>query len=151
MRVTRGRDPVLFFSKKEKAAIIEAIQKAEKNTSGEIRVHLERKADEDILAHAAKVFEKIGMTNTKERNGVLIFMGVKSKRFAIIGDRGIHEKVSRGFWQEMAEIMQNHFREDNFALGIAAAIEKAGEKLANYFPHKRDDMNELPDEISYSL
>ncbi len=151
MKVQRSTDPFLFFSGQEKNAIVAAIREAEKKTSGEIRVHLERKADSDILAHAAREFERLGMTRTEARNGVLIFMGVKSRRFAVLGDRGIHEKVPAGFWDEIAAGMAAAFREDRFADGLAAAIRQIGGKLGQYFPYERTDLNELPDEISYSL
>lgn len=151
MAIERSKDPVLFFSKKEKEAIVQAIREAEKMTSGEIRVHLERKARPDIMAHAREVFEKIGMTRTQRRNGVLIFLGVASRRFAILGDRGINEKVPPTFWDEVAEGMQQSFREDRFADGIVEAILAIGEKLKEYFPYQSSDVNELSDEISFSF
>jgi len=141
----------LFFSGKEKERIHAAIREAEKQTSGEIRVHLERKAKDDILAHAEREFERLGMARTEKRNGVLIFMGVKTKRFAVIGDKGINEKVPAGFWDEIVGLMAGHFREDEFAEGLSQGILKVGEKLAQFFPYQADDVNELPDEISYSF
>lgn len=151
MKIERSSMPYFFFSRKEKEAICAAIREAEKSTSGEIRVHLERKADQNIVEHAARVFEKIGMTKTELRNGVLIFIGVKTKRFAILGDSGINEKVGEDFWSEEAKIMEAHFKEDRFADGICAAVIRVAEKLSLYFPHQRNDVNELPDSISYSL
>jgi len=142
---------MLFFSKKEKKQIEKAIQDAEMNTSGEIRVHLERKAKADILSHAAEMFQKMGMTKTEAHNGVLFFMGVQSRRFAIIGDAGINEKVPPHFWNDIVEPMAQRFKEDEFADGLSEAILKIGEKLKEYFPYHRADINELPDEISYSL
>ena len=146
----RSSEPILFFSKKEKEQIAAVIREVEKKTSGEIRVHLARRTQEDILVHAKEIFEKIGMTNTKTRNGVLIFLNVKSRRFAVIGDVGIHEKVPEGLWDEMAQTMTEHFKKNRFADGIVEAVRLIGEKLREYFPHERDDINELPDEISYS-
>jgi len=151
MHVERSKNPVLFFSKKEKEKIVRAIQEAEKATSGEIRVHLERQARPDILEHAKDIFIKLGMTKTKARNSVLILLGVKSRRFAIIGDHGINEKVPPQFWGDIVDTMQNAFREDRFAEGLADGILLIGQKLSHYFPYQRDDINELPDEISYSL
>jgi len=151
MRITRSKDPFLFFSKSEKKSIVSAVQQAEKNTSGEIRVHLERKVSPDIMAHAQKEFERLGMVRTEARNGVLIFIGVQSRRFAILGDQGINEKTPSGFWDEIVQIMTSHFKEDRFADGITAAVIKIGEKLSASFPYQRDDINELPDEISFSL
>ena len=151
MHIERSKNPVLFFSKKEKEHITQAIQQAEMNTSGEIRVHLERRAKEDIMSHAAHEFERIGMAKTEARNGVLIFMGVRSRRFAILGDQGINEKVPQGFWDEIVQLMVGHFKEDRFSDGLVEGILKVGEKLKEYFPYHREDINELPDEISYSL
>jgi len=149
--VMRSSDPVLFFSKKEKEKIMRAIQEAEMRCSGEIRVHLERQAPDDILTHAQREFERLGMTQTREKNGVLILLGLKRRRFAIAADRGIHEKVLSGFWDEIVQVMSAKFKEDQFAEGLVEGIGKIGEKLAEYFPTRRDNPNELPDEISYSL
>ncbi len=146
----RSSEPILFFSKKEKGQIITAIQEAERKTSGEIRVHLTGRNREDILVHAGEIFEKIGMTKTCARNGVLIFLEVKSSRFAVIGDTGIHERVPQGFWDAMAKGMAIHFRKNHFADGIVEAVRLTGEELSKYSPREKDDFNELPDEISYS-
>lgn len=150
MQVERSSNPALFFSKAEKLRIIQAVQEAETKTSGEIRVHLERKAREPFFERAKEVFERIGMTNTQERNGVLIFIGLASRRFAILGDRGIHEKAPEHFWDTLAGLMQDAFQEDRFADGIVAAVTAAGEQLQQYFPYAPDDVNELSDEISFS-
>ena len=151
IKIQRSKNPALFFSKSEKERIVEAIRAAEKNTSGEIRVHLERKAREPFYHHAQEVFEKLGMTKTKERNGVLIFIGLASQRFAILGDQGIHEQVPENFWKSIAIDMQSKFKEDRFADGIVEAILTAGQKLKAYFPYQRGDVDELPDAISYSF
>lgn len=149
--VQRDKNPILFFSSAEKKRILEAIQNAERVTSGEIRVHLERKAREPFYEHAQEVFEKLGMTKTAERNGVLIFINLAAGQFAVLGDRGINEKVPDNFWQSIAAEMQAHFKEDRFADGICAAVLAAGEKLREYFPFERTDINELSNNISYSL
>ena len=133
MKIVRDKNPALFFSKKEKQAIEAAVATAELKTSGEIRVHLQRRAREPFFEHAKEIFEKIGMTHTKERNGVLIFIGLASQRFAILGDDGINQQVPEGFWD-----------------GIVHAVLEIGEQLQTYFPHQRDDVNELPDAISCS-
>lgn len=138
-----------FFNKEEEQQIIEAIRKAEKNTSGEIRVHLEEKIKEDVLDAAVKTFYKIGMHHTAENNGVLIFLVPKERKFAIIGDRGINEKVPPGFWDEVKELMQAHFRKGEYAKGVCEAIEMAGQKLKQYFPYKSEDQNELTDDLSH--
>jgi uncharacterized membrane protein len=146
MRITY---PVFFFSRKEKKKIMEAVQEAEKNTSGEIRVHLEYKTRGPVYGHAQKVFQKIGMTKTAQRNGVLIFLATHDKKFAVLGDVGINEKVSEGFWNDVAQIMQEHFKQDKFAEGISEAAVRIGEKLKAYFPYQANDKNELADGISY--
>lgn len=149
--IQRSRNPALFFSKAETKRIIEAIQAAEKKTSGEIRVHLERRARVPFYAHAEEIFAKLGMARTQERNGVLIFIGLASRRFAILGDQGIHDKVSGSFWKSLSIEMQAAFKEDRFADGIVRVITAAGAKLQHHFPYERRDLNELPDEISYSF
>ncbi len=151
MLIKRSSQPQWFFSEKEKTAIIEAIKLAEKQTSGEIRIHLEKKARENFMEHAQHVFEEIGMTQTEKRNGVLIFIGIKSRRFAILGDQGINEVVPKDFWDEVKGLMVLEFTQDRFADGILKAIEKTGEKLKAYFPYEKNDVNEITNRISYSL
>lgn len=146
----RSFEPILFFSKKEKEQVVDAIHEAERKTSGEIRVHLAGRNREDVLAHAREIFEKIGMAKTVAHSGVLIFLEVKSRRFAVVGDAGIHERVPQGFWDEIAKGLALHFRKNHFADGIVEAVRLMGEKLSQHFPYERDDFNELPDEISYS-
>ncbi len=143
--------PALFFSKKEKQRIQNAIQGVEKETSAEIRVHLERpRKGQEILDQAREAFERIGMTSTKDRNGILIFLCPETRRFAVLGDQGIHAKVSPRFWEEITHSMELHFRKDCFADGICGAIESIGEKIKKYFPREGSDQNELPDRVSYS-
>ncbi|HCI56467.1 MAG TPA: TPM domain-containing protein [Bacteroidales bacterium] len=139
----------LFFTKSEKNAILEAIKEAEKNTSGEIRVHIETRCKEDVLDRAAWIFRKLGMDKTRERNGVLFYLAVKDRKFAIIGDAGINSKVPEGFWNQIKEIMEKNFKEGHFAEGLSEGIKLAGEKLKEYFPYNRDDINELSDDISF--
>ncbi len=146
----RSKHPLLFLSTREKEKIVQAIREAEKETSGEIRVHLARGRDKEVLPHAKEIFEKIGMTKTQHRNGVLIFLAVQDKRFCVIGDQGIHEKVPAHFWNEMIHRMQTCFKENRFAEGIVEAVLMTGKKLQEYFPSQRRDENELPDRISYS-
>ncbi len=139
-----------FFSKPDEERIIAAIRAAEQNTSGEIRVHLEKKLDKDVLTEARQTFARLRMHKTRARNGVLIFIAPEHHQFAIIGDKGIHDTVGEHFWQEERDIIQTHFRQGAFAEGICQAIEQVGEKLKVHFPYQTDDDNELPDEISYS-
>ncbi len=130
--------------------MIQAIQEAEKETSGEIRVHLVRKAKRDMEEHAKEIFEKIGMIKTQARNGVLIFFAAEDRQFVILGDAGIHEKVPAGFWQEIAQLMEGYFHKDQFAEGMTEAISRIGRELKCYFSHTDADRNELSDKISYS-
>ena len=141
---------IKFFKPEEEESIIGAIQTAEKNTSGEIRVHLEDNSKDDILDEAVRTFARLKMHETKARNGVLIFLAPERKRFAIIGDEGINRVVPENFWEEEKHVMAQHFRVGEFAQGICKAIEQVGEKLKEHFPYQDDDVNELPDDISYS-
>jgi len=140
---------VFFFSKKEKRQILAAVREAEKNTSGEIRVHLVHKVKGDVFEHAREVFERIGMTKTKARNGVLVFLATGSKQFAILGDKGINEKVPERFWKDAARTLEAHFKKNKFAEGISEAVLRIGAKLKEYFPYQGGDKNELPDSISF--
>ena len=137
-----------FLTKAEEEAIVEAIQKAEKNTSGEIRVHIENHTDEDHYEHAQKVFEQLHMHETKLRNGVLIYIAVTDHKFVILGDEGINKKVGDHFWEETKNLMQSHFKKGEFKSGIVAGVLQAGEQLKSHFPWQSDDVNELPNEIS---
>jgi uncharacterized membrane protein len=138
-----------FFSKQEEEYIIDAIQEAEKVTSGEIRVHLERKLQGSVMETATQVFAKLGMQKTEQRNGVLIFLAPRQKSFAIIGDKGINEKVPDGFWDDVRDVMQKQFREGQFVEGICDGVQLIGKKLVEHFPYQKNDKNELSDDISY--
>ena len=142
-------NPSEFLGKENERLIKEAIEAAEHQTSGEIRVHIESKCKNDVLDRASWLFKKLKMHETKERNGVLIYLSVSDRKFAIIGDSGIHKVVPEGFWDKIKEIMISHFSKGEFAIGIITGIEKTGEQLKQYFPWKSDDVNELSDEISY--
>ncbi|THD68773.1 TPM domain-containing protein [Robertkochia marina] len=137
-----------FLSKEDEKVIVEAIRKAEKTTSGEIRVHLEPTTDEDPLKHAADVFHELGMDQTEARNGVLIYIAVEAHKFVIYGDKGIYEKVPHDFWDSTRDEMQLYFRNGHFREGIIAGVLHAGEQLQKYFPWDRNDANELSDEVS---
>lgn len=140
---------IKFFQPEEEEKIINAIQAAEKNTSGEIRVHLEDNPKKPAMEEAVRVFRKLKMHKTQARNGVLIFIAPEQKQFAIIGDKGINEIVPENFWQEERDVMLAHFKKGAFTEGICKAIEQVGEKLKSHFPYQSDDVNELPDDISY--
>lgn len=138
-----------YFTEENKLQIANAIRTAENNTSGEIRVHIEKHCSEDVLDRAAFWFEKLEMHKTELRNGVLFYLAIEDHKFAILGDAGINQKVSAGFWNETKEIVIRKFKENKIAEGLADGIIKAGEQLKVHFPFKKDDLNELSDEISY--
>lgn len=144
----RNINPKKFFTDEEKKIIESKISIAEKITSGEIRVHIEKESKKSIFERAREVFEKLRMTNTKDRNGVLIYLALKNKQFTILGDNGIDEKVPSGFWDSTKNEMENLFKQDKFAEGICIGIERAGDKLEEFFPYREGDINELSDEIS---
>ncbi len=139
-----------FFTKEEVDRIVNSIAKAEKLTSGEIRLHVEDTCDKEVLRRAEEVFTKYKMHETAERNGVLFYLAVASKDFAVAGDKGIHEKVTQSFWEEINKLVLAHFKEEKFAEGLCKGIELCGGQLQKYFPLKENDTNELSDEISYS-
>ncbi len=138
-----------FFTPEQQEAIIRAIADAEHATSGEIRVHLETSCKANILDEAAWLFRKLGMHRTADRNGVLVYMAIKERSFAIIGDSGINAVVPLGFWDSIRDHMQQCFSEGRFAEGLSEGVLMVGEKLKEHFPRMRDDLNELPDAISF--
>ncbi|MEW6468341.1 MAG: TPM domain-containing protein [Bacteroidota bacterium] len=138
-----------FFSEEEKAAIRMSIAAAELHTSGEIRVHVEDNGGTDVVKKAKKVFDREGMHKTKDRNGVLFFIGAKDHTFAIYGDKGIHERVHQEFWDGIKDELMGYFADKKFAQGLCVAVEKTGEKLKEFFPREKSDKDELSNEISY--
>ncbi len=144
------KHPKKFFTKEEQERIVAEIRKAEHRTSGEIRVHLDCCSKEDPLEKAKKIFLKLGMTRTRHRNGVLIYLATDHKKFAIVGDEGIHRVVPENYWESVKTDMQNHFREGKISQGICAGIREVGEKLKIHFPAEAGDTNELSDQISES-
>jgi uncharacterized membrane protein len=137
-----------FLTKEEELEVIEAIRLAEKNTSGEIRVHLEAETTISPILRATTVFNELEMYKTKDANGVLIYVAVKSKLFAICGDKGINDAVPTDFWETTKNVISGHFKNSNFKQGLVDGIRKAGEQLQKYFPYTEDDKNELSNEIS---
>ena len=129
--------------------MVEAIQKAEQNTSGEIKVHIENHCRGDVKERSLVVFKILRLNKTKLRNGVLIYLAVKDRKFAILGDEGINNVVGEGFWNDVKDLMQSHFKEGRFADGLEQGILRCGEKLQTYFPSQSDKINEIPDDISY--
>ena len=137
-----------FFSAEQKTKIVDAVKQAELNTSGEIRVHLENNCKEDVLDHAAFIFDKLEMHKTELRNGVLFYLAAKDHKFAILGDSGINEKVPDHFWEDIKELMSGEFKQGRFTEGLSKGIIMAGEQLKTHFPFQSDDVNELSDDIS---
>jgi uncharacterized membrane protein len=137
-----------FLTVDQEQAIIKAIEVAEKNTSGEIRVHLEKITDLPPLQRALEVFLMLEMNKTELRNGVLIYVAIESRKFAILGDEGIHTKVTENFWDAEKELMLSYFKKDEFSKGIELAILEVGKKLKEFFPYHSSDTDELSNEIS---
>ena len=140
----------VFLSKEEEQEIVQAIVEAEKNTSGEVRVHIEKQSKLSPLERAQEVFFELKMESTKDRNGVLFYVSVADKKFAIIGDKGINDVVAVDFWDTTKEIVIDHFKKGNFKTGLVEGILSAGNQLKAYFPYQSDDENELSNEISKS-
>lgn len=138
-----------FLNAEQKQKIVDAIEAAEKLTSGEIRVHIENWCWFDAYQHAQKVFLNLKMHETRDRTGVLIYIAVKSHKAAIIGDTGINEKVPSGFWQETLNNLIASFKEGKHAEGIVEAVHASGNVLTEHFPSKDDDKNELTNTISF--
>ena len=138
-----------FFTKEQQAQILAAVKEAELSTSGEVRIHIETNCPEDVLDRAAWIFGKLGMNKTAERNGVLFYLAVNDRKFAVIGDAGINAKVPEGFWNETKELMASNFKLGRFTEGLSEAVILAGKQLKTHFPYSRDDKNELSDEISF--
>ncbi len=141
-------NPAKFFSDEQKKQIVDAIKEAEKETSGEIRLHIESKCKGDPLERAIKVFQKLKMHKTALRNGTLIYLALNNKKFAIFGDKGINEKVPENFWKDVKDVMAEHFKQNEFTEGLVEGIGMIGNKLKEFFPYQSDDVNELPDDIS---
>lgn len=137
-----------FLTQEEEQEIIAAIRKAESKTSGEIRIHLEPHSKIDAFDRALEVFQHLKMDNTKEQNGVLIYVAVEDKTFVIYGDQGINDVVSDDFWDQTKNIMQQHFRKGDFKEGLIEGILSAGRELSIYFPWQQHDKNELSNDIS---
>lgn len=141
--------PAEFFSNEEKERITAAIREAEGKTSGEIRVHIERRCKDEVLDRAAYLFGKLGMHKTEKRNGVLFYLAVDDHKFAILGDAGINAVTPDDFWDDIKEKMLSEFREERFCTGLETGIRMAGQQLKDHFPWQEDDKNELPNDISF--
>lgn len=138
-----------LFTAEQKQQIVAAIREAEKNTSGEIRVHIDKKCKEDVLDRAAYMFDALDMQKTALRNGVLIYLATEDRQFAILGDAGINQKVPVGFWDGVRDLMISKFKQGKFTEGLSEGIKLAGEQLKKHFPYQSNDKNELADDISF--
>jgi uncharacterized membrane protein len=144
-----GKSAHDFLSPEEQDDIQQAIMNAECDTSGEIRVHIERECPADVMDRAAYLFRQLDMHKTQLRNGVLFYLALNNRRFAIIGDKGINQKVPENFWDDIKLKMIDHFRDGRFAEGLVYGITVAGEQLKKHFPYYKNDVNELSDDISF--
>jgi len=148
LRPGKRETPATFFTPEERNAISRAIADAELRTSGEIRIHIAADSRGQPRSAAEASFTAVGMQGTAARNGVLLYISVADHRFAIVGDEGIDRVVPAGFWADVTAEMETHFARREFAAGTIAAVHRVGEKLNEYYPRERGDVNELPNEIS---
>ncbi|MCA9751983.1 MAG: TPM domain-containing protein [Gemmatimonadetes bacterium] len=150
-RLHRARlTPETFLSAGEEERVVAAIRSFEERTSGEIRVHLDHRAAGDLLAAAHARFGELGLERTRDRNGILFYVAVGQRRFAVVGDVGIDRATADDFWAGIVRAVEERFRAGDHVGGLALGIERAGAELATHFPHRTDDVNELSDEISRS-
>lgn len=138
-----------FFSPEEETQILEAIRSAELLTSGEIKLHVEAKCTGEPYVRAQEVFSSLKLDQTEQRNAVLIYWAKDSRKIAILGDLGIHERVPENFWQSTKDGMIDLFRADQIIPALVSGITSAGNQLQIYFPYKNDDQNEIPNDISF--
>jgi uncharacterized membrane protein len=137
-----------FLGKLEHDQIVRAIQDAESKSSGQIRVHLQRgKLDGDALVAAQNKFHRLGMHKTRERNAVLIYVAPRAHKFAVVGDKAIHEKCGDALWQRVVDKMREHFQNERFSDALVDAVRDIGQVLAEHFPGKGHGGNELPDNV----
>lgn len=142
--------PKMFFTEDEQKKIVEAIKDAERNTSGEIKVHIDNTSQwEDVVTKASKVFDKLELEKTKQRNGVLIYIAKEDRQFAIWADKGINNVVPEGYWESTIDLMRSYMKVGQYAEGVIKAINMIGVKLKKYFPLEKDDKNELSNDISF--
>lgn len=136
-----------FFSRFDSDRIVAAIAAAEAKSSAELRVHVTRHVPKDLDVRALRRFDKLGMTKTALRNGVLIYIAPRARRFRILGDTGIHQKCGDKFWEGVASVMEAHFRKEQFTEGVILGIGLLGDELARHFPRSEADGDELPNTI----
>lgn len=138
-----------IFTEELKSKVVAAIEDAELATSGEVRLHVDDFCKGDVLDRAAFIFEKLEMHKTDLRNGVLFYLAVSDRKFAILGDAGINQKVEENFWDEVKDIVLSNFKNGSYEAGLTEGIRKAGEQLKAHFPYQEDDVNELDNDISF--
>ncbi|MBL7686255.1 MAG: TPM domain-containing protein [Deltaproteobacteria bacterium] len=139
-----------ILTNEENQQLVHAIQEAEHKTSGEIRVHIARRSNHAAEEEAKLTFERLGMTQTQERNGILFYLSLEDRNLVILGDRGIHEKVGEAFWKDLHHEVIRHFKEKHFLLGLLIGIQRCGVELQRYFPINKENPDELSNEISFS-
>jgi uncharacterized membrane protein len=139
----------LFFSQEEQEQIVAAIREAEKQTSGEIKVHIEKKCAGDVMDRTKEVFGFLNLHHTKDHNAVLFYLAYEDRKFAVFGDKGIHDRIPEGFWNSTKDLLRSNFSNHRFTEGLCQGIMEAGLQLKQHFPYSSDDVNELPDNISF--
>lgn len=138
-----------FFSPEEKRQIERSIRQAETLTSCEIRLRVEKECKNNLQQHVIEVFRFLGMDRTKNKNGILFYISIKDQKIAILGDKGVNKYVSDEFWNDIYNFIRNEFSKQNYCYGLSMAIIQTGKQLAKIFPVEKDDVNELPNEISF--
>jgi uncharacterized membrane protein YgcG len=137
-----------FLKQVDDAQVLAAIEAAELKSSGEVRVFVSNEVIEDVMPAAQAQFNKLGMANTKNRNGVLLFFAPKTQRFAVIGDQGIHEKCGQPFWDDIRALMTERLKAGHYTEAVVAAVQRIGDVLGQHFPRDRGDINELPNQVA---
>ena len=138
-----------FFTQQQQDQIVRSIREAEINTSGEIKVHIEKECTGDVMQRAKEVFLYLKLHETALRNGVLFYLALDSHKFAILGDAGIDKAVPANFWQQIKDDMRNRFKQGLITEGLCEGILMAGQQLKAHFPFQAGDKNELSDDISF--
>lgn len=147
--MSRPRKASRFFSRKEKARILDAIRESEKMSSAEIRLHVDSHCECETMERAKELFQILHMHETENRNGVLIYLAVADRQVSIIGDSGIDDLTSEGYWDDELQQLLDYFKRNDFIAGIVKIVSSVGAKLATHFPVEEGDVNELSDEISF--
>ena len=139
----------MHISQEQQAEILQAIKEAELGTSGEIRVHIESHCEGHPIERSKVLFFQLGMNQTDLQNGVLVYLAIKDRKYAIIGDKGIDSHVSPEFWETIRDEMRPYLAKNEIGAGLAWGVRRIGEVLTMYFPYQKDDINELTDELSF--